>query len=76
MNKDGLEQDFAIIKELVDKYKNEGRVIEVVLSSDDIDNVNKDKIWKENYDKINVVMKDSNYYREISTISPVFYLDE
>ena len=76
LNKDGLEQDFAIIKELVDKYKNEGRVIEVVLSSDDIDNVNKDKIWKENDDKINVVMKDSNYYREISTINPVLYLDE
>ena len=76
INKEGIEIDFAIIKELVDKYKNEGRVIEVIISSDDIDNVNKDKIWKENDEKITVVMKDMNYYREISTISPVFYLDE
>ena len=76
INKEGIEIDFAIIKELVDKYKNEGRVIEVIISSDDIDNVNKDKIWKKNDEKITVVMKDMNYYREISTISPVFYLDE
>ena len=76
INKERIENDFAIIKELVDKYKNEGRVIEVIISSDDIDNVNKDKIWKENDEKITVVMKDMNYYREISTISPVFYLDE
>ena len=76
INKEGIENDFAIIKELVDKYKNEGRVIEVIISSDDIDNVNKDKIWKENDEKITVVMKDMNYYKEISTISPVFYLDE
>lgn len=76
INKERIENDFAIIKELVDKYKNEGRVIEVIISSDDIDNVNKDKIRKENDEKITVVMKDMNYYREISTISPVFYLDE
>ena len=50
--------------------------MEVVLSSDDVEKVNKDKIWTEEDEKITVVMKDTNYYKEISSISPVFYLDE
>ena len=76
LNKEGIEEDFSIIKEIVDKYKNEERIVEVVLSSDDVEKVNKDKIWTEEDEKITVVMKDTNYYKEISSISPVFYLDE
>ena len=76
LNKEGIEKDFSIIKEIVANYKKEERVVEVILSSDDVENVNKEKIWTEEDEKITVVMKDTNYYKEISSISPVFYLDE